>query len=321
MTSCTPRSGFKAAILLLAGLSGACTPVPASVPAFEVPPIRGIVEFPAVYRTRAGIDQVAKNATVSFIDPDRNQTLGTALTDTVGAFTLNFLPKPTLGQMYYVEAVKGLNSNAVGSDAARVRTLIRWSGTKWEPLNTGPTLFLSKSTTALCAIASLRHLSVSDQDKLVGKLDLGTPSGASPDTFREAGTVVTVAEFLAVRDLVDTALASDADPLDAVTYTGITYQLKPDVGGAATNPAIYYLEPNIVEAGDTVTIYGISFLAGPTVTFQPGIAAAVSSATSDTIKVTVPNGAKTGNMTVSMGDRQLFAPITVVPRVGGGLAP
>ena len=83
--------------------------------------------------------------------------------------------------------------------------------------------------------------------------------------------------------------------LSAGTFTVTT-------GGGGTAPTITSIAPNSGIIGDEVTITGINFnttAINNTVTFTGGANATVKSATSTEIKVDVPTGALTGQVTVS----------------------
>ncbi len=269
--------------------------------------------------------EVATAATVSLIDPVLNETRATALTDSQGIFVLSLDRRMFAGkQIYYLEAVKGLSSNAVGRDAVRVRTVISWQSGIWASISGdhGAGIVLNTSTTALGAILSLRQ-GTTTASLLIGTLSVGTPSESRPDTFQAEGTGIADTEFDTVYHLVATSLAADVDPFDALRYEGGIYSLKPGVGHTEGIPFLY-LQPAIASVGSAILINGAGFsptLTGNTVTFAGGQTAAVATASATSIRVTVPPGATTGPVTVVAGESAATASFTLLPVVSGGLQP
>lgn len=315
-----------AALVSGAGICGcpALGPGTAS-PESSPPPLVGQVFFPARRQVQASIADVAVAATVSLIDPRLNQTHATALTDERGSFSLDNLGIPT-GAALYLEAVKGLSNNAIGQDAARVRTIVRFRQGTWGSLSGdgGAPVIISTSTTALSAIASLRQSSGApvDPDRLIGSLAVGVPSGDLPDTLHEAGGVAE-AEFGSARGLVAIALLADHDPLEALYYSGGAYQLKAGIA-PSTGPSIRYAEPALASPGQQVVIHGAGFAAeraSNTVTFSPGIGADVLEASQTRLEVKVPAGARSGEVRVAAGTEAATVSFTVVLTVDGSLDP
>ncbi|MBU6428834.1 MAG: hypothetical protein KGR26_07490, partial [Cyanobacteria bacterium REEB65] len=150
----------------------------------------------------------------------------TTVTDPSGNFSLHFSNwTPTANYPYLLEAVKGLSvggsPNRVGANAARLRTLVLESGGVWTSI-TGHTIQLSRSTTALCVIASLRGLTVAQQQALIGTVTIG-----SPDTFSGTAQIAT-SEYSAVWGLADSCITLDEDPVGSIgrdvnngTYFGL----------------------------------------------------------------------------------------------------
>lgn len=312
--------------LLLAALLAGCPVARPSQVDSEDEGIVGQVFFPS-YRTQADIGEVATAATVSLIDPGQNQTRGTSLTDAVGRFSLSFKGLSLGDQVYYLEAVKGLNSNAVGKDAVRVRTFIQKKGSVWTSLTSrlpGSVVAINTSTTALSLIASLRQsTNPATPSVLIGTLILGAPSGGLPDSFESTGTGISPSEFNQIWNLASTALSSDTDPFDAIQYSGGNYALKPGVAGP-TRPVINYLLPATAAVGTKVVLHGSGFspiLGGNVVTFNPAVGAVVTAASETAIEVTVPSGATTGDLRVDVGSLSATASFTLLPPVNGGLNP
>lgn len=308
-------------LLVASGLVGC--PSPRTVATSDEEGFNGQVLFPG-YRVQADIAEVATAATVSLIDPDLNQTKATSLTDANGRFSLVFRGISPGNQVYYLEAVKGLNSNSVGKDAVRVRTLIQRHDGAWASLNSvmpGTTIVLNTSSTALSLIVSLRQATAPvTPSLLIGTLAIG---GGGADAFSDAGTGVTAAEFAQVRGLAAMALAADTDPFYAVEYAGGTYSLRPGTGGAIA-PTIHYLQPAMASLGEKVVIRGAGFassLAGNQVTFAPGVGAVVATASANAIEVTVPAGAASGELRVTVGSELATTSFALLPPISGGLNP
>ena len=279
--------------------------------------ITGQALFPvttgSAYRTQATEDQVALAATVSLIDPAADETVATALTDAHGVFRMNSTSALSAGEAYYLEAVKGLNDNAVGSDAARERTLIDFNG-NWQSITQGP-LIINQTTTALCIIASLNQGTVTPA-KLINTVVLGAVRNGIPDTFIDTGTGISQSAFEQVYPLVTQALASDFDPFDAVVFNGTAFVTKSNLG-----LVIDRILPDPAAVGATVTIWGSGFGSGDTVTFAGGATATILSATANELQVQVPVGAQTGNVTVTVGTSgSASVPFTVLPDVSGGVS-
>ncbi|MBM3270700.1 MAG: hypothetical protein FJZ01_23965 [Candidatus Sericytochromatia bacterium] len=295
-------------------LAGAARP-PAAI-------MQGRVVFPQ-RAVQATYDEIGMAATVAFINPDLNQTIATTRTDPRGMFLLSFGFIPQSGKAYVLEAVKGLQDNAVGSDAVRVRTFVRWFG-GWQSIGTGgaSTIVINTSTTAVATIASLRGTDSVNPSNLFGSIRFGVSNGDFPDTFTPGSTAISTPEFNLVYEYVAAALQEDKDPIDSVYFQTGTYKLKDGIGGALLGPSISYLTPLRAAEGDTVSIYGsnlVPAIGSTAVTFFPGVAAPVTVATRTALKVLVPSGAKTGDVTVTVGGKSAVAFISIIPSIGGGL--
>lgn len=273
----------------------------------DLPPIQGRADFAGMpLRTQATVGEVANAATVSLIDPGSGYaTVVTTLTDASGTFLLNkfpltFKPGP---DPYVLEAVKGLSaggtSNRAGASAARVRTLVKWTGTEWRSISQG-SVTVSVTTTALSIIASLRGLAPAATVKLIDGLQMGTSDGTAPDTLSglaASGSGISVADYDTVWGLASNALTLDQDPVQVVTWTGSIYKrLDPSANLIRIIPSVAYANASII-------LVGAGFSATPAnnvVTF-PGGATAVGTAVSPDrtqLTVTVPSGASSGPLTV-----------------------
>jgi hypothetical protein len=146
-----------------------------------------------------------------------------------GTFTITLQDSQVVaGQPYILEAVKGLkkggNPDRAGASLARLRTFVVKNGGAWSSFTEG-SIVISRSTTALAAIAGLKGLSQAEQIALsvTQSAEVGTagssPTPATPDTFTsQAGSSITKQEFHTVWDLVDKSLAADLDPVRSIGY-------------------------------------------------------------------------------------------------------
>jgi len=316
----SPTIRWVVLLLLVAGCSAASGGPAGSDPALRT--LQGQVDFGTGRSSQATVGEIANAATVSIIDPTTDQTRITTVTTPTGHFNLN-LAGLDLSQPYYVlEAVKGLHQNAVGHDAARVRTLIRRDTGGWLSITNsvpGADIRLDASTTALCIVMSLRSSTPSPVSplSLIGSISLGDGSplfGSGP-----ASESVTPQEYSWVSQLVQTALRLDVDPVDAVIMLGANYSLRPEFGEVFT---VGYVTP-LGAVGAEVTILGSGFGTSPSVLFSesatstvPGTLLAVSGAA---LRVRVPPGAISGPVSVQVGAASLSIPFQVLPAVSGGI--
>lgn len=164
------------------------------------------------------MNEVAVAATVSLMDAATGETLSSTVTTPDGKFALSrfsrdFVPKG--GVPYLLEAVKGLGNNRPGKDAIRVRTLASFMNGDWTSLS-GPGITISRSTTAVASLATLKGLSPSQQLELMGSIQIGTPdtslAPATPDTFTPRAGLTNLAFHTAYKAVVD-SLAADRDPI------------------------------------------------------------------------------------------------------------
>ena len=278
----------------------------------------GHVRFP-VRQLQSTFQDVAESATVSLIEPVSGQTRTTTVTDAQGRFSLAFGGISLPDQFYYLEAVKGLDSNRVGSDAARLRTLLKREKGQWSSLtglsSTAP-VGLGLTTTAMCIIASLRPAGLS-----LGTW-LGSVSLDQAETFNSAGTGITTSEFNRVRDLSSQALVRDFDPFDAIQLVAGTFQVKSGILGVP--PTISSVQPALAAVGGRITLVGNGFepaVASNAVRFSPGISATVMSATSSRIEVLVSWGASTGELVLDSGLQRATASFTLLPMLDGRMSP
>lgn len=314
MVPSSPK-GRKATITLALALSamllGGC---PFSRPESQASLV-GHVQFPPARQVQATTAEIGTAATISLIDPGTSRTIATTLTAPDGTYTLTISGFTPQLKTYYLEAVKGLNSNLAGYDAARLRTLVRWSGSSWSALTTG-NASLGVSTTALSAIVGLRSAYVPvNPDLLIGKLTIATP-----DVFVDAGTGVAQAEYTGVYDLVNQVLGSSRDPLDALQYDGSTYSLKTSTS-ISVRPYISLLTPNPASAGGQITVTGGNFRAtlSENVLTLNGLTVTVLSGNTSSLVVRLPAGATSGSLNLTTTDGVATASMVITPGVDGSL--
>ena len=298
------------------------------VPAIK--PIVGEVSFPeAELQTQALMKDVAKNATVSLINATSNQTLATTLTDANGAFLLDVKSIPATALIYYLEGVKGLNNNAVGSDVVRVRTFITYDfgAQMWKSLTSsvaGDKLRLNATTTAITVVTSLRQGSPTAIDPaiLIGKLRV-TDGNPPTEQFLDSGTGIAQSELTQMRTLVTTSLTADADPFDSILIQGGQYKLRAYVAAANEPVHVSFISPTVTSPGDLIGINGYGFLTPPgtKVTFSPGVDAEIVAVTPVLLTVRVPEGAESGPVVVQTGSATSSAVIGINQPISGGFNP
>jgi hypothetical protein len=201
--------------------------------------LRGYVDFGPARSTQASPAEVANGATVSLIDSVTGFTAATTRTDASGNFILVFGGGfvPGAGP-YWMEAIKGLSDggtapNRAGADAARLRTIVS-NQSGWKSLTTGA-IGISRTTTALAALANLKGSSGATMLDLLGSLKTGqadaTLQPPTPDTFTPGTSGLSNQDFHTVFGLVDDILARDLDP--------IAYVATASTGFAAALPSTW----------------------------------------------------------------------------------
>lgn len=331
----TPAARLSTGILLFLGLVGCqWLPVSSGSPAAD---LSGTVDFGGGRHAQASFDQVADAATISLMETSgpTSTTIASTITRQGGLFSLSiprFVPDPT--KIYILEAIKGLYGNAVNKDAARVRTLIRYTDGSWTSLTNlvpGP-INLGVGSTALCVMYGLRSGEATiNPTELMGSIALGNaealPLPAAADTFTppaSVAAVMTKQDFHTVSDLVGRAVQGDSDPISAVQYTlADGYFVK-----TAQDPFIDNLSSTAAGYGAPLVITGYRFdpvIANNTVYFggPTGTVAAIDSSkpnSANVLYVTVPEGAPSGVVMVRNGTGLSNGiQFTVVPRIGGKL--
>lgn len=256
-------------LLLLAGCPRPSLFAPDTTPTDS---LEGRVDFGG-RAVQANVGEVANASTVSLIDASSNVTVASSVTTASGSFKLSFSGfKPSATASYFIEAVKGLSaggaSNRVGAPVARVRTLIYWRQGWVSLTNSIPNhlIAVTPTTTAVSILAGLRQaagFSV-DFESLVGSVALGVAdsslSPATLDTFIPGASGLSVQDYHTVSGLVDQALVSDQDPVQAIGL-----DVGPPVQYALTPQAftVTGVTPSSGMPNDVVTITGTGFETSP----------------------------------------------------------
>lgn len=308
------------ALLAAVALWGCAGPLPGSVPqAGGV--IRGRVvldERPPARKNQATMVEVATAATVSLIDTATNETKATTVTDSNGVFQLvwdkSFVPGP---DPYYLEAIKGLNNNAVGYDAVRVRTLIMFANNTVADSLTGPfSVDVSRLSTTISILSDLLRQDTNARMGLMSQIitmqdgSLGAP-GISASIMSQSDISTALA-------LVSTVIENNVDPIASLDYDNgpvlrASAGLKP--------PSISSLDPNPATAGSRIVINGADFgssSARVSITLN-GAILPIQAFASNRIEVTLPAYASSGLLSVSTGLGKAVTNCDVVPKVSGTL--
>lgn len=296
------------------------TPGPVESARTSVPALSGRALFVAERQAQAAMTDVAVAATVSLINTGTNQTEATTLTDGSGRFVLTFATgfHPDPSATYYLEAVKGLNNNRPSSNVARVRTIAKFQG-GWTTLTAGA-IVISRSTTALSIGAALKQGTATpvDFDALIGKLAPGATSEQDVYTpvINLSGT-----DFTTLLGLVTTNLTADKDPVATLGYnagSGAWTSLGSGGGFAVTSAT-----PATGGSGTSVAIAGTGFSTTPasnSVSFA-GVSATVTAASATSLTTSVPTGAVSGQVVVTVGGTSALGPLFTVPVAVSGFSP
>ena len=263
------------------------------------PALRGVVRFPAAGRqVQATMNDVALAATVSLIDTGTDTTVATTVTDSVGTFILN-LPNwtPTPGQVYLLEAVKGLSNNLPANNAARVRTLIALNSGSWQSITAGSTIVIDSYTTALAVGAALVNAAAGpfNFSSLLNALQ----SGGTPDPYLPVAGL-SASDYTALSALSNQALTNNEDPVATIGL-----QLPDTWTEPNTSPGITAVAPASLAGlpeGSILTLTGSGFdpnVANDIVKFN-GIPGVVTRATPLQLTVST-RGLTGGQMSLQVG--------------------
>jgi hypothetical protein len=178
--------------------------------------LKGIVEFPDKFQTKATLANIAANTTVSIIEPNANITIASGITNASAEFTINPSPSfnPSSGSTYILEATKRIGD--IGNRVMSARTFIQWNNNSWKSVTT-PLIKINSRTTALAIIRGLNLTTISIQD-LIDKLDVSH----IPSIFTPFGSINgQMLDF--VSSLVDTILQKESDPISSIALENDSY--------------------------------------------------------------------------------------------------
>ncbi|MBM3268882.1 MAG: hypothetical protein FJZ01_14680 [Candidatus Sericytochromatia bacterium] len=293
----------------------------------RTPALAGHIGVPATYHVQLTnlLDDFARGATVSLIEVASGETRGTSLADANGKFYISFGRKfaPVRAQSgdrsvaYYLEAVKGVKGpnsapNQAGADAIRLRTLVWFDFAKsgWVSLSSREPapISISLSTTAVAFFVNQKVVNAEavNAEAYIGAVD--ATLGAPPADYTPIGEL-TAAIYGNLLAQIASAIATDQDPIQALILTS---------GGQTVNTSTDFevntLTPSSGAVEAAVTIGGKNFDPNLVTVDFTGAQAAVdyagSSATA--LKVTVPPGARTGLIKVTMNGKTKYSTPFVV---------
>lgn len=237
--------------------------------------ISGDVDWADRRTIQANIDDdIAKGATVGLIRVSDGRVVSTTLTDAKGHFSVRLSNsfKPTSGELYYMEATKGLTNgnamfNAVGGDVARLRTIVRWTGEQRQTLSSNlGNINITQMTTAVSICVSLRtNQRPIDASHLIGTVDVGSPTvGGYPAIFLpEAFTtpnppILPLTMVQRAYDLVADAIAKNRDPVRWIALSSSDPARNTVVLPDAPF-SVQYLSPQTAGANDLINLVGSNF--------------------------------------------------------------
>ncbi len=279
------------------------------------PPLSGRVTF-AQRQTLADAPDVATAATVSLINTGSNQTVSTALTNANGEFVLTFsdgyVADPTA--TYFLEAVKGLNSNQPGSQAVRVRTVAKfsngWTSITSATANSGT--MISPSTTALSIGAGLVN---GKPEPFAFSSLIGSVSGGDTPAYAPVNGLSTE-DYTTLLGLVQQILADAQDP---VANVGLTVNEGQRIWSRLNvAPSVASFTPAQAKVGESVTVAGAGFspVAANNVLAFNGETAVTTAVTSSSLTSSVPQGATSGPTSLQVGNLTVLGPnFSVLPVV------
>lgn len=322
--------------LLLAGcLKPVTAPgtVPARVDATGTLPLQGSIGTMPGYHVQLTnlLNQFARGASVSLIEVSSGETQGTSIADASGSFVINFgraftpakaNPADTRSVAYYLEAIKGLqgpnpSQNQAGADAMRLRTLVWYDFTArgWLSLTNaqpaGLAISISTTTAAFYINQQLVNGRSVAAEAYIGSIDPAL-SSAAPADYQGPGPGpvggnrdMTATVYGNLFTQVTNAVSNDQDPIHALVLSD---------SGQAVNTQTSYTVASIIPAegpiGTVVSVVGTNFdplrMTAGFVGAEATIAVASSSAT--TLVLTVPPGARTGLIRLTLNGIDTYTP-------------
>ncbi|MNR81319.1 Serine/threonine-protein kinase PknD [compost metagenome] len=250
------------------------------------------------------LQDIASHATVSLIDTASGLTLATTVTDQNGSFSLQFGTGfvPVSQRPYFLEAIKGIKGdnpeyNQAGADALRLRTLIFYQANPegWVSLENaepGP-IYLSMATTTVSLAIAHMQLVVPQfsPHAFIGCLATGT--------YVADSRPLSEAVYADLYSKVETAILENRDPLHFIAYdsqngsfpsTYLSFSISgiTPSSGAIGTPVVLEGEGFLSGTLDQVAINGLA------VTYNP------ATLTDNRIEFTIPSGARSGNLSVTI---------------------
>lgn len=325
--------------LLLAGcLKPVTSPVttPAgAISAQGIAPLQGGIGTMQGYHVQLTnlLTQFAQGASVSLIEVSTGNTMGTSIANASGSFVISFgraftpakaTPTDTRSIAYYLEAIKGLAGqnpvpNQAGADAMRLRTLVWYDFTAagWisltNKLPAGLGISLSTTTAAFYINQQLVNNQSVSAEAYIGAIDpalsasapldyLGAGAGVVAGTGTRDLTATVYGNLLAQ---VTTAVSNDQDPIHSLVLSP-----SGEAVNTQTSFTVTGISPSSGPIGTPVTISGANFqparmsaaFVGANVTLNVGASTATS------LSLSVPPGARTGLIRLSLDGINSYTP-------------
>ncbi len=304
--------------------------------AATVPAIRGQISAMEGYHTALTnlLTQFAQGATISLIQVSNGQTVGTSLADDKGNFMIEFnggtfnpakdQPSDTRSTAYYLEAVRGIQGkngafNQAGVNSLRLRSMLwmDFAQDGWVGLTnaTPSAVVLNMSTTAVSFFINQQIINDKPQTpaNYIGCLDPARANQA-PGDYTAAGDLTPVV-YGNIFAQVANAVVNDQDPIANLVLGGGGI-----VVNTATNMNVSGITPASGVVGSQVTIAGQNMIpASVRVEFVGGLATLLPQSASNSLAVTVPPGARTGLVQVSLNGVTTYTPNFTVTTNDGHL--
>jgi hypothetical protein len=193
--------------------------------------ISGIAEFPNNKLTvKAVLNDLTESASVTLINSVTKIPVGTGLTDSGGAFTLNPPQsfQPAVNDKFFLEATK--RNGGSGNTLMSIRTLVKWTAGGWAGI-TSPVIKINTKTTALAVMAELD--TEINFDSLINSIN-------SSGIFTPAPHI-TQQKLTDVADLVTDILNANGDPGKLISFKSGSYYISnpPQASGSKILGDVY----------------------------------------------------------------------------------
>ncbi|GEM_PF-6843458 len=256
--------------------------------------LAGRVAFPKLeeaskYQLQSTVGTVLDSATITLLN-DAGNSLATGVTDRGGSFSLTTTFNPALNGIYVLEAVRGFNNASPGSEAGRLRTLVKWDGSAWLSMTnntaTDPVV-INHLTTSLALTSALDPINVTAASTIGKVIATSEPSYLNNPN---SGTT----------DLYATHSDKEINGLAGNVLISLSYHNDPVAGYSGLTPEITSLSATNGGVGTMITITGkgfVPFTSRNRVNFG-GAWSGIYLATATKLIVMVPGGARTGDLRV-----------------------